>query len=531
MAAVTVSRADDRLIAIKEVPPERAAETEREAGLLKQINHPGIVRFVDLVEAPNGGKALHTLFVSPDTWATRPLTDPVDRAAGVAALAAVLADLHDLGLAHRYLTAGHVLHGDDDRPVICSLTRADEATPENRRIDLEALADLTYDDALARGSLTGKLSSLADATREGQISARELAGKLDRLLAQRTTRIDSARSGDLIRSLRRAPKKATAAAGLGLVGTAAGIAALTSGLVWGSEQPTAESTEPSTSEAISSNGRRDPSDSVFAEAAIGSSTDDNAAGTDTDSVRNRTLKLREGASKRSRNPGNVNPQSKAIEDITATSDTSSRSPGDATAAYPTPGDATAAHPTPGDATAAHPTPGDATAAHLTPGDATLSTTDASEVSDATALATGGAMADSSAGSGMGGTVVEHQGRRYSIGIQGDIVRTGDWDCDGIATPSIVRPSTGAVALFEMWPDAGATIAMPARWLIQAPLDVQVEKLRPLRCAEGSHGDWIASARPGSAAMTARRALALMAVAAAGTANAVHLSRQPAHTAN
>ena len=187
MAAVTVSRSEGGLIAIKQVPAERAADVQREADLLRRLDHPGLVRFVDIVETADGGRALHTEFVNSDTWASRPLTDPVDRAAGTAALAAVVADLHQLGVAHLQLTPAHVLHGENDLPVLCGLTSAAEATPENRHTDLAALADLCHDPALGRGALSGKLFLLADAAREGTLSARELASRLDLLATRRPT--------------------------------------------------------------------------------------------------------------------------------------------------------------------------------------------------------------------------------------------------------------------------------------------------------------------------------------------------------
>ena len=129
------------------------------------------MRFVDVVDTPDGGRALHTEFVSSDTWATRPLTDSTERAAGVAALAAVVADLHDLGIAHCQLSPAHVLHGEDDRPVLCGLRLAAEASLSNRHADLVALADLCHDPGLEGGPLIPKLLSLADATRAGRLSA------------------------------------------------------------------------------------------------------------------------------------------------------------------------------------------------------------------------------------------------------------------------------------------------------------------------------------------------------------------------
>ncbi|MCE2513126.1 MAG: hypothetical protein J4F50_11395 [Acidimicrobiia bacterium] len=193
MAAVTVSRSEDRLIAIKQVPAARADEIEREADLLRRLDHPGLVRFIEVVETADGGRALHTEFVNSDTWATRPLTDPAERASGMAVLAALVADLHRLGVAHLQLTAPHVLHGADDRPVLCGLTRAAEATPENRQIDLAALGELCHDSSLGRGALAGKLSSLADAAQAGMLSARELARRLDLLAARKPTGSDPVR--------------------------------------------------------------------------------------------------------------------------------------------------------------------------------------------------------------------------------------------------------------------------------------------------------------------------------------------------
>ena len=188
MAAVTVSRSERGLIAVKQVPVERAAEIQREADLLKRLDHPGLVRFVDLVDTADGGRALHTEFVNSDTWASRPLTDPAERAAGMAVLAAVVADLHQLGVAHLQLTPPHILHGENDLPVLCGLASAADATPENRDADLAALADLCHDPALGRGALAGKLFSLADAARTGTLSARELSRRLDTLATRRPAR-------------------------------------------------------------------------------------------------------------------------------------------------------------------------------------------------------------------------------------------------------------------------------------------------------------------------------------------------------
>ena len=195
--------------------------------MLKSLDHPGVVRFIGTVDTPDGGRAMHTEFVSSDTWATRPLTDPAERAAGVAALAAVVADLHDLGIAHCQLSTAHVLHGEGDRPVLCGLRLAAEASRSNRHADLVALADLCHGPSLEGGPLTPKLSSLADATRAGRLSARELARRLDLLVPKRSTvaePIRTAGGGSGGRHKIRSRRRSLMAAGALLAASAAALA-------------------------------------------------------------------------------------------------------------------------------------------------------------------------------------------------------------------------------------------------------------------------------------------------------------------
>ena len=40
--------------------------------------------------------------------------------------------------------------------------------------------------------------------------------------------------------------------------------------------------------------------------------------------------------------------------------------------------------------------------------------------------------------------------RWEVGAEGDVVVVGDWDCDRLATPAVLRPSTGEVAVFDRW---------------------------------------------------------------------------------
>lgn len=56
-----------------------------------------------------------------------------------------------------------------------------------------------------------------------------------------------------------------------------------------------------------------------------------------------------------------------------------------------------------------------------------------------------------------GREVRRAGGRWEVGAEGDLVVVGDWDCDRLPTPGVLRPATGAVAVFDGWE---ATTARP-----------------------------------------------------------------------
>jgi hypothetical protein len=55
-------------------------------------------------------------------------------------------------------------------------------------------------------------------------------------------------------------------------------------------------------------------------------------------------------------------------------------------------------------------------------------------------------------------VIEHAGVRWRVGRTGDVVVLGDWDCDSIDTPSVLRPATGEVWSFARWPTGREPLA-------------------------------------------------------------------------
>jgi hypothetical protein len=59
-------------------------------------------------------------------------------------------------------------------------------------------------------------------------------------------------------------------------------------------------------------------------------------------------------------------------------------------------------------------------------------------------------------------------QRIALGQPGDQVVLGDWDCDGVDTPGLYRSSTGEVQYFDVWPEVEQQQYQPARTEQLAP---------------------------------------------------------------
>jgi hypothetical protein len=93
-----------------------AARLRREADQLRRAAHPGVVEMGAFrTTAP---LELRTRHAGRALTETAPLT-PAELCGLGAAVATVLADLHDLGIVHGAVTADHILIGADGRPVLC----------------------------------------------------------------------------------------------------------------------------------------------------------------------------------------------------------------------------------------------------------------------------------------------------------------------------------------------------------------------------------------------------------------------------
>lgn len=56
--------------------------------------------------------------------------------------------------------------------------------------------------------------------------------------------------------------------------------------------------------------------------------------------------------------------------------------------------------------------------------------------------------------------LERDGLRYRVGQHGDEVLVDDFDCDHVATPALLRPSTGEVFVFPAWAERGPLAVEP-----------------------------------------------------------------------
>jgi hypothetical protein len=71
-----------------------------------------------------------------------------------------------------------------------------------------------------------------------------------------------------------------------------------------------------------------------------------------------------------------------------------------------------------------------------------------------------------------GRVVVVGTQRFTAGEPGDRVAVGDWDCNGTPTVAVLRPSTGAVFVFDEWATARSDISVPATTRAPGAVDLQ-----------------------------------------------------------
>lgn len=142
---------DDLVVKVAEGSDD-ARRLSREEAVLRAVAHPAIVRVAgseDGVAAGDGAASLSLHRVTGTSLAEAP-GQPEEVIAGWgAAVATVVADLHDLGYVHNAIAAEHVLVDEHGRPILCGFGRAGRV--------LDVGADAMGDDVRAVARLIEQL--------------------------------------------------------------------------------------------------------------------------------------------------------------------------------------------------------------------------------------------------------------------------------------------------------------------------------------------------------------------------------------
>jgi hypothetical protein len=453
--------------------PAAAARLRRERRRLLAARHPGVVALVGTASDGDGGDGdggddetveLRTLYAGEPvaSW-----TGTAGAVAGlVAAVATTLDDLHEVGIVHGRLDATHVLVGDDGRPRLCGFAGDEEATPA--------------DDV---GALGRVLADLADRVspprrrlpwRGPDRAVRALHQVAARATDPVPTRRPTARV--LAAALLEAVPDAALPAGPGRPrGAAAGTAPTTDTFerIWrladlppeherwaaavGSGPWARPSPEP-TGDGGDGEAEHDGTDDPFAPANVGTPGGGRGPG---------PLPLalattppwghpRHGAdgpdeagrpaAGGARRNGPIRPARRLVG-----------AGGVAAAALALAGAGAATWARPGhEPDVAEP---DGVAVHCPPVAPPAADVDGDGCPEPLSV---------------DGTVVDAGVARWSLGEEGDRVALGDWDCDGEATPALLRPATGDVFAFDAWAEAGEPLTVTPAARVEGAADLRAE---------------------------------------------------------
>ncbi|MCU1356192.1 MAG: serine/threonine protein kinase [Acidimicrobiales bacterium] len=84
---------------------------------------------------------------------------------------------------------------------------------------------------------------------------------------------------------------------------------------------------------------------------------------------------------------------------------------------------------------------------------------------------------------IAGSTIQVGSRRFAAGEPHDLIAVGDWDCNGTATPAVIRPATGEVFVFARWATSSRPVTMAPTAVVvgvRAPTDRTPHRCGPLR---------------------------------------------------
>ncbi len=377
---------DGRTVVVKRA--RTVSDVERlvaEAQWLGTIAHPGVVELVDFAsEDVDGAQVveLTTAFAGSVTLADLSPAGAGSGAAVVAAVAAIVADLHAGGVAHGALSRDHVIVGKTGQPILCSFGAASEATAETIRADVEAMAEL-----------------LAEVVRRSESGTARTPRRQARALRAVVAWCGS-------------PDASATALATRLVAIP-GVALAPSG---GEAKPdAADDTNPQ------------PAPVAVAPTRPGSEV------APTRTWRDRVVPERKAVGTRK---APYVPVAAILVTLLGLFGFQVRGQDDPVAALPT----SPARSVPG---------GGATLVQTLPPAPGIPPSPCEGAPDGQPGCTDKAV--------VIGNLINVGDNWYVAGLTGDQVVVGDWDCDGLSTPALLRPDTGEVFVFSAWPSPGGEI--------------------------------------------------------------------------
>lgn len=330
---------------------------------------------------------LETLYAGPGSLAD---LEPVALTAAIdlsATVASIVGDLHGSGIAHGALTADHILVDADLRPVVCSFARSTSIDPERARADVAEAGD-------ALRSLAQRVIAAAPLDRRGRRIAQQWVDTLDRMVAGQLTA--AAAAGELSAHSRTAGSAMT---GHRQTASPAGVgAAMATGTRnWrGRVGAPPGPTDP--------RGRLPRAVGALAVVGLALLTGWFGAGVVANSASDVEIEVASSA--------DIGPGGAVLGHVFAMSATSS-SAGSTDTCMRT----------------------------VAPVDCLLHCQSGVD-------ATGDGCGDDVA---VDGNLLRVGGSWFRLGDPADSIVVGDWDCDGTATPALLRVATGEVFVFDRWP--------------------------------------------------------------------------------
>lgn len=420
--------ADDSTV-IRSATGVEAERLRREVTMAQRLAGPAVVR-VDGHECPSTGAYVAEFDHAPGATAAwwHP-TSPEAVAAGFAAAAQALADIHTAGVAHRSVSVHHLVRRRDGRLVLTGLADATEASVGATEADTAALGRALAEVCgrlqsprrfTATGRATRRLAALARSVADGSPTELRCAGTVAAALARQASAPFPSADGapGVPPALRSAASPATATPG----------------------------------------PRRPPPTDTAGSARSAGGPDRIRAGlpVPTRRWRDRPPRPRPDGRAHGRSLGKMMATIAGVA-VVGVAATGAWSPDAQGPSWRSPGHVAQSDPSPGptDITAdATPRPDDPFS-HAVASDHASTCGRRAHVDDACHAIE------------VGPGWVEVAGRHLVVGRAADQLLVGDWDCDGDVTLAVVTAADGAVHVFDRWDLDGPVIAEVAAVLTEA----------------------------------------------------------------